>query len=388
MLSGYLARVRRNPVPAVVVLVAGLLLGVSLGAMFDKSGSSNHARVDAASRGESVKNATAAARSDRKGKAQLIGPGYLPPASAGSNGVSNTPLPSSARLQTALDNGVERAEQLGGQAAAAVWVGDSAGPLTSGNTTSLHRMWSISKAVVTIAALEATHDRPGPELAIAMADAIRRSDNCAIRRVIVGLQQLLGRGVEGTMAAFDQVLERAGVGLERAPSAAPAEQACVRYLENHQGELSDNVLGAVPQFGTAEWTLRDAIAFAHALATEEYGAPGAYLLKLMALPKEPPLEEPPQPSAPPLNWGAGAVLPSAWRPAWKGGWGGSQDSPPHYLAGQIVTLTVKGVPVAATALFAPDRQPPNDNPGITEAPHALETMFAAVREGLEAEPPQ
>jgi hypothetical protein len=145
-------------------------------------------------------------------------------------------------------------------------------------------------------------------------------------------------------------------------------------------------LGVAPQFGTAQWSVRDAVAFTHALSNGLYGASGAYLLGLMAEPKEPPLEEPPPPSAPALDWGAGAVFPSAWHPAWKAGWGGSQQRPARFLAGQLVVLHLTRTPVAVVALFLPSVQPNNDNPGITAAPAALELIFAAVRSGLRAEP--
>ena len=155
----------------------------------------------------------------------------------------------------------------------------------------------------------------------------------------------------------------------------------MHYLDNHQEGLPASDLGVVPQFGTAEWTEDDAISFAHALSEGAYGKAGAYLLRLMGLPKEPPLEELQQPSAPPLDWGAGAVFPGSWKPAWKAGWGGSQDQPPHYLGGQIAVLHLGALPVAATAVFVPRIEPPNDNPGLTRAPQAIELMFKGARAG-------
>ncbi len=292
---------------------------------------------------------------------------------------------SRARLRKALERGVRSAATLGGEASAAVWVSGDSAPLSSGPVSAQHRMWSMSKAVVSIASLEAVDDRPGPVLGSALADAIRRSDNCAIRRVIVGLQERSNRGVAGAVTAFERVLADAGARIESAPQAAVAETACVRYLQRHGGGLSGGDLGVAAQFGTAEWSVLDAIAFTHALGDGVYGAPGEYLLELMRKAKEPPLEEPAPPSAPPLDWGAGAVFPSAWHPAWKAGWGGSRDRPAHFLAGQIVVLRVGGTPVAVAAVFLPSVQPTVDNPGITAAPQALERIFAAVRSGLQAE---
>jgi hypothetical protein len=96
--------------------------------------------------------------------------------------------------------------------------------------------------------------------------------------------------------------------------------------------------------------------------------------------------QPVVPPAPPM-WlqGAGAAFPAGWSPAWKVGWGGSRDDPPHFLAGQVVVLHLGAVPVAATAIFVPRHEPSNDNPRITEAPEALENIFRAARVGLEEE---
>jgi hypothetical protein len=383
MLTDQLNQVRRNPALALVVLAGGLILGVLIGVVFARGGGS-------AGAANSTTKTVIAVRSSQTASGAGAGDGVsghatLPPATAGSNGAAGAQPERRAVLLSALQDGVEQADALGGEAAAAVWVGGDQAPVLSGPTSTPHRMWSTSKAVVTIAALKAVNDQPDPVLRSAMTDAIRRSDNCAIRRVIVGLQDRLSQGIDGAIAAFEQVLATAGAQIERGPQQAAPEQACVRYLDGHQGGLPGSDLGVAAEFGTTEWTENDAISFAHALSEGVYGAAGAYLLRLMGLPKQSPLEEPPPPSAPPLDWGAGAVFPANWRPAWKAGWGGSQDDPPHYLAGQIVVLHLGNVPVAATAIFVPRREPPNDNPGITLAPEALEVMFRAARIGLEKE---
>ena len=356
---------RRQLAPVSIVLSGCLALGVLIGVLVDRGGDPVHAsrpRVSAPSSGSSQAGSSTVEPS----RARYVAAG------------------SRVTLRAALQRGVAEAHDLGGEAAAAVWVGGDAMPILGGPTAVPHRMWSMSKAVVTIAALQAVADRPDPVLWSAMSDAITRSDNCAIRRVIVGLQDRLG-GVTAATAAFERVLAAAHAHIERTPQSAPPESECVRYLENHHGGLPGSDLGVAAEFGTAEWTEYDAIAFAHGLSVGDYGALGARLLGLMALPKQPPLEEPPPPSAPPLNWGAGAAFPASWHPAWKAGWGGSQDAPPHFLSGQIVALKLGGVPVAVTAIFLPSAQPATDNPGLTQAPRALELMFAAVRVGLEGE---
>ena len=384
MLTRQLDQARRNPALILIVLGGGVVLGALIGVVFTHGGGSAHAADSGAGAGRTT-------RAPTRHAGVIATPAIVPralasaTAKAGAAAVSSTHAAGRSQLQVALNYGVTHADALGGEAAAAVWVSGDPQPVLSGPTTVPHRMWSISKAVATIAALQATHEEPDPVLQAAIADAIRRSDNCAIRRVIVGLQDRLDEGVAGTVAAFERVLGSAGVVLARTPQAAAAEQACVHYLETHQGGLPGSDLGVVPQFGTAEWTEDDAILFTHALAQGVYGAAGRYLLRLMGMPKQPPLEEPPPPSAPPLDWGAGAVFQAAWQPAWKAGWGGSQDVPPRFLAAQIVVLHIAGVPVAVSAIFRPKAEPPSDNPGITEAPQALQLMFAAAQIGLEDE---
>jgi hypothetical protein len=294
---------------------------------------------------------------------------------------SSTSLDSFARasLESYLDTGLTAAESLGGTASVAIWQVGAPSPIILGDGSRRDRMWSMSKAIVTIAALRTLGEHPEVVVKDAMVDAITRSDNCAIRRVILALQEHLG--TSGAVHAFNAVLADAGVHVTHSPKAAPAESACDPYLNHHRGSYRGNIFGPAPQFGTDEWTVRDAIAFAHALAEGAYGAPGRTLDALMRRRKQSPLEGPPLLNLP-LNWGAGVVFPADWMPAWKAGWGGSQSQPPHFLAGQLVTLTVKGSRVAAAATFSPSREPPNDNPGITQAPSALEAMFRAVRHAI------
>jgi hypothetical protein len=393
MLRGQLDRVRRNPRLTLMALAGGLLLGLLVGIVVDAhSGGSVHvagttattvftahaSRRAHSSPGPAIRSTLSPAPADanRSGSAQA-------PADANRSGSAQAP-PREA-LQAALNRGVQEAKQLDGEAAAAIWVDGDSQPVLSGPVLVPHRLWSMSKAVATLAALGAVNDRPDPVLSSAVTDAIRRSDNCAIRRVIVGLQDRLGAGTPGAVRAFEQILATAHARLEQAPQAASAEPACVRYLDSHQGGLPGSDLGTAAEFGTAEWTEYDAISFAHALSAGAYGFPGADLLKLMALPKEPPLETPEPPSSPPLDWGAGAAFPAAWRPAWKAGWGGSQNRPPRFLAGQIVVLGLARTRVAVAAIFVPRAEPATDNPGITRAPQALELMFEAARTGLEDE---
>jgi hypothetical protein len=379
MLSEQLRRLRRTPAPALLVLACGVPLGILAGALFDKHDST-------AAAPSNVVRVTAVARASHTPVRTRSATPRLPPASAGSNGNPSSISVASSRLQSFLDKGVSDADVLGGRAAAAVWIAGQPAPVLSGPVEEHARMWSMSKAVVTIATLQATRGPLDTELVAAMSDAIRRSDNCAIRRVILSLQELTGRHTNSTIAAFDDVLAHAGVDLATTPEAAPPEAVCVHYLDSHSSGLVRSALVDAPLFGTDEWTIEQAVYFTHALASGGYGQAGATLLHLMSLPKRGPLEEPPPPSPPPLDWGAGKAFPSAWRPAWKAGWGGSRSDPPRFLAGQIVVLHVGRTSVAVAAEFRPDaaHEPPNDNPGITAAPNALEAIFSAVTRGLEA----
>ncbi len=388
MLSEQYTHARRRPALVLGTLAGGLLLGMLLAAIADRS--TGTAARSATDTGVGARVRRAATETGDPRDHGVIAPARAtgrPRSASGAvaGGGANGASPTRPALRAALDRGVERARALGGEAAAAVWVDGDAQPVRSGPTQVVHRLWSTSKAVVAIAALRAVADDPDPVLRSALSDAIRRSDNCAIRRVIVGLQDRISAGVSGAVAAFERVLALAGAHLAQVPQAAAAESDCVSYLESHRGGLPGSPLGVAPEFGTAEWSQNDAIAFAHALSEGLYGAPGASLLGLMELPKQPPLEEPPPPSAPPLNWGAGMIFPASWHGAWKAGWGGSQNAPPHFLTTQLVVVRLGGVPVALTAIFLPRAQPATDNPGLTQGPHALELIFQSTRAGLEAE---
>ena len=97
-----------------------------------------------------------------------------------------------------------------------------------------------------------------PALMAAVSDAITKSDNCAQRRVVLDLQQREG-GIDGAQAAFDTVLERAGVTLSTRPQRAniDGDPDCRPYLATNGAEIRDP-FGTALQFGTDEWTLHDA----------------------------------------------------------------------------------------------------------------------------------
>lgn len=79
------------------------------------------------------------------------------------------------------------------------------------------------------------------------------------------------------------------------------------------------------------------------------------------------------------NWGAGKVF---GRAAYKAGWGGSNQDPKQFLAGQYVIVQSGGRTVAIAAMFHPNQQPDRDDPGRTPAPQAIEAIFDAVKREL------
>lgn len=79
------------------------------------------------------------------------------------------------------------------------------------------------------------------------------------------------------------------------------------------------------------------------------------------------------------RWGAGRSL-IRWRPAYKAGWGGSSTG--TFSASQLALIDVRGRRVAIFASFQPHVQPARDDPGETDAPTAIETIFGHVGEEL------
>lgn len=339
--------------------------------------------MNGGARGVSVsgKKATGAPRS----AAAPVGPTRR--AEASSSGTAGTPAVTTWRsaLAGGLRMGVRAADRDGGTAAAAVWVVGWPSPMVAGDDRT-DRMWSISKAVAAIATLQAYDNSPPTGVREAMTAAIQRSDNCAERGVVLTLQDVGGADAK---TRFDDVLARAGVApvgpLQRLPYSEDGV-SCPHDLQTWGiGHVYDSAEG----FGTYSWTLRDAVAFAHALAAGDYGRPGASLLRLMRLHKEYGLE--PDATAdyssrldtPP----SGGTFPAAWEPAYKGGWGGhaprSGFPAGDFMAAQIVVVHVGGEWVALAARFWPSQTPTSDDPGRTTAPQALHEIFAHVQGSLE-----
>jgi hypothetical protein len=139
--------------------------------------------------------------------------------------------------------------------------------------------------------------------------------------------------------------------------------------------------------GTSTWRISDAVRLAHALAqrTTYGGALSDEVLGLMEAPKYQSREAAPGELTAPLRWGAGVAF-NGLRPAYKAGWGGIQQH--KFLAGQLAVVSLPGGHhLAVAVMFHPDREPIRDDPGLTVAPRAIETVMRAIRNAVFASGP-
>jgi hypothetical protein len=286
-----------------------------------------------------------------------------------------------AALAQALAAGRRDAESMDGSADAAIWADGWSAPITSGDATRRSRMWSMFKPIAVIAGLKAAGaaGRPGgsAETRAAMRLALRRSDNCAARRVVLSLQQLAS-GSDGAAARIRAVLEAAGSAADVATRTGPADAICRAYLRG--STVLRNPLAPGLQLGTSTWSVRDAVAFAHALGGDSYGSDGARVRQWMREPKDRSAQVPAaQYTVSSPEWGAGVALADR-NPAFKGGWGGTQQD--RFVVGQIATFDAGTVRLAMAVYFHPRVQPALDDPGQTAAPAALEAVFGRVDAAL------
>lgn len=304
-----------------------------------------------------------------------------------------------AALLEATTRGVEIAQQGGDRAAAVVWpTGWKKPVIVNGKAPASGQMWSLSKPVTAIAAYDAavaqsTNDLPSKGLRQGIKDAIRRSDNCGQRRVALGLQELSEGSQTRAIKAFADVLGKAGATVEtgaiqRQQDAAESSD-CTRYITDVAP--LNGVKGTEPavQFGTTEWTPLQAATFAHALASGTYGPAGEYVLDMMGKPKLLPRRDTSKNPLVPknLHWGAGSVFGSAWKPAYKSGWGGKSEQ--NFAAAQIVVLRGVNPSVAIAAVVYPKAAVADEDPEKTTAPEGLTDIFNQIKiqmEGWAAKP--
>lgn len=301
---------------------------------------------------------------------------------------------SRAALLEAVQRGVELAEAGGDRASAAVWPAGWKQPIVvAGHAPPLGRMWSLSKPATAVAALQAATESgsaPSAGLKQGIKDAIRRSDNCGQRRIVLGLQQLSGNSQAKAITKFSGVLKEAGVSIkpgsiQRAQDADDVAD-CRTYLTS-VAPLQGAANTPAAQFGTAEWSPKQAAEFAHALATDTYGSSGEYVLDAMSKPKLPPRADTSNNPIEPiqLNWGAGNVF-SGWEPAYKSGWGGKATG--NFSVAQLVVLRSIDPSPAIFAVVYPKAPAADENPERGTAPSGIEAILGSIKTQIESWPVQ
>lgn len=288
-------------------------------------------------------------------------------------------------IAVALGRGVRRAATLGGSVEAAAMAASWPAPVVVGSPGSdserASRMWSMSKVVTMVALLRSLGwgDEPGdslsPEVRQALDAAIVRSENCPQRRIVLELQRLNGNSVEGAREAVAATLHAAGAEGEVATQVAGPEASCLPYLEA-QREIPDPLAPTV-LLGTSTWRVADAARFLDAVGSGVYGkAVADRVLSEMRIPKEPSTEISPGEYTAASDWGAGRAL-APLHPAYKAGWGGTQQG--EFMVGQMALVELRGRgQVAVAAVFHPDVQPAVDDPGLTAGPAAIEQVIGAT----------
>lgn len=298
-------------------------------------------------------------------------------------GAAATAGASPAAFRRALDQGARDGLRLGVRISAAIASSRWETPQTLDGERRL-RWWSMAKPVTALALLQSAAERRSAvsaHVTNAMERAIRRSENCRQRRVVLALQRLEG----GASAARERIQEgfsRIGVarGVEVTHQSQRAEQRCVRYLQAASPPGSDPAESAL-LLGTSTWTPSAAAAFAQALVASEFGAPGQRVLDFMRMKKLRSTEQLPSDYTAALDWGAGRVF-RGWFPAYKSGWGGSSAG--RFMAGQIVALTRPDASYGVAVMARPMTQPTVDDPGLTNAPAAVEAVLRRLRVAIEA----
>jgi hypothetical protein len=294
-------------------------------------------------------------------------------------------------MRVALNRAVQQATVRYGTVQVGIMLDSWTQPLLLGDQLARPmRLWSLSKPVVAASLLRQRDEHGGgtTDLTPYLERTMQRSDNCAMRELMIKLQQETN-GIAGARTAIHETtgLARAGVDIANAQTDTEGS-VCT----------SPTYTGLSPSFahtrallaGTATWTINDAVNFVYGLQTGAlnvtgHASLGALVLELMRLRKEPSDEPAAGPLKVPPEWGAGDVFAApCWNVAYKAGWGGAQAHIP-WLASQIGTITLAdGHHLAFAVAVHPYTQPPDDDPGLTDAPQAISLILGSLHTYLKS----
>lgn len=314
----------------------------------------------------------------------------VPPAPAGLPAATPPAAPSpdvavEAALARALEQAV-RAAAPHGHLRAAVMLDRAPQPLVrpAAAGTAL-RTWSMIKAVTALTLLEQPGALRDPALTRFLEGALRRSDNCAQRKLTLELERRLGGGPAAVLSAIRSTVTRAGATINVAEAQRSTQGSPACAAPQYPARLSGTDASAdVELLGTTRWRPADAVRFVHGLrATVFDPAAAGAVLALMAAPKLPSEEigaDARLSVAPP--WGAGRTFAApCWHLAYKAGWGGSNHG--DFVAGQMGAVDLPGGRwVAFSVMFEPVVQPATDDPGRVHADSVIEQALTRVKSVL------
>ncbi len=341
-----------------IFLVAGLIAGVGLAALWEGTGQTDPA---------------------------VAGRSAVPGEPVGGGAEAGSPEGEIASMRATLDRSAAAAgKKFKGEVEAAVLKQGWPAPVGV-NADGKHKLWSLAKPVVAVALIEVGAERGVPDY---MRSALTGSSNCG-QRIAVNALQEKKKSPGRTVDAVQRMLGQAGISVDpptEIDTPADGDLAC----DGFPPEQVEGTDGVAPKFGTSRWTTIDAARFAAALAEGEsgpYPRSAEAVMRVMRAPKEasPDVGALSTPEAPDraddwdFDWGAGAAFPR-WKPAFKSGWGGvsSDDRGSRYLASQLAALDVEGAPVGVAVTFYPDAQPVDDAIGRSEEQLAIEFVMKRI----------
>lgn len=361
--------------------VAGVLAGIILGAVFHASAPATPARSSAEQMPTATRTATNATTPAKPAKPAAPTDALKQPAARSRRDMK--------ALSGALSKGASDVRRQGlGTAEVALMLDRDVEPVVRGAAPDQPvRVWSMIKPVTAVALLTAL-DGDARGLDPYLRAALRRSENCAQRKLVLELQRVEG-GIDAAKLALRDTLTAVGGELDTKRAQISANG---RDCQAPGYDLLSNADAARRSLfaGTTNWRIADAARFAHALRGERVFGKSISdrILGLMREPKLPSRE----PGADgrttaPLDWGAGATFRAVcWHVAYKGGWGRNTSVP--FTAGQLGTVELgNGRWAAFAVVFHPAKVPPDSDPGKADAPQGLAVALAPLKRKLQRQFP-